>query len=127
LRQLGVSPKLIDKVILTHCHADHDAGTLQKILQEGRINLYTTQTIFQSFLRKSTDLTGITMDRILRLVSFFPVQIGKQMIIGGGTFLFNYTLHSIPTISIQASLYGKSMIYSSDTMNEPAYINSLYE
>ena len=26
----GVSPNLIDKIIITHCHADHDAGVLQK-------------------------------------------------------------------------------------------------
>ncbi len=32
--RLGVNPKLIDSVVLTHCHADHDAGTLQKIMQE---------------------------------------------------------------------------------------------
>ena len=58
LMRLGVNPKLIDSVILTHCHADHDAGTLQKIMQEGQVNLYTTATIFESFLRKASALTG---------------------------------------------------------------------
>ncbi len=127
LLQIGVSPKLIDKVILTHCHADHDAGILQKILQEGKINLYTTNTIFKSFMKKSAALTGIEEEMLKKLVNFFPVSIGEVMIIGGGKFNFNYTLHSIPTISIQASLHGKSMIYSSDTMNDPEYINKLYE
>lgn len=124
---LGVSPKLVDNVILTHCHADHDAGTLQKILQEGRVNIYTTNTIYRSFMKKSSALTGIDESQLTKLVNFFPVCIGKPMIIGGGKFHFNYTLHSIPTISIQASLYGKSMIYSSDTMNDPGYINQLFE
>jgi CRP-like cAMP-binding protein len=127
LLQLGVSPKLIDKVILTHCHADHDAGTLQKILQEGKVDLYTTSTIFRSFIKKSAALTGIEEEQLKKLVNFFPVPIGEMIIISGGKFNFNYTLHSIPTISIQASLYGKSMIYSSDTMNDPAYIEKLYE
>lgn len=127
LLSIGVSPKLIDNVILTHCHADHDAGTLQKILQDGKVNLYTTDTIFKSFIRKSEALTGIEESRLRQLVNFYPALIGKQMIIAGGRFIFNYTLHPIPTISIQASLLGKSMIYSSDTMNDPAYINKLFD
>lgn len=127
LLQIGVSPKLIDKVILTHCHADHDAGILQKILQEGKIDLYTTNTIFKSFMKKSASLTGIEEAMLKKLVNFFPVSIGETTIISGGKFNFNYTLHSIPTISIQASLHGKSMIYSSDAMNDPEYINKLYK
>jgi CRP-like cAMP-binding protein len=126
LLALGVGPKWIDSVILTHCHADHDAGTLQKILHEGKINLYTTNTIYNSFMKKAAALTGIEEHRLKRLVHFYPVCIGRPMIISGGRFNFNYTLHSIPTISIQASLSGKSMVYSSDTMNDPQYIEQLY-
>lgn len=127
LLRLGVNPKLIDNVILTHCHADHDAGTLQKILQEGKLNLYTTATIFNGFMRKSSALSGIEEKHIRKLIKFFPVTIGKSMKISGGEFQFNYTLHSIPTISIQVSLLGKSMIYSSDTINDPQYIDKIYQ
>ncbi|MBP7230541.1 MAG: cAMP/cGMP-dependent 3',5'-cyclic-AMP/GMP phosphodiesterase [Syntrophaceae bacterium] len=127
LLALGVSPKLIENVVLTHCHADHDAGTLQKILQEGTVNLYTTKTIYRSFMKKAEALTGIEESLLSGLVHFYPVFIGKPMIIDGGRFHFNYTLHSIPTISIQASLSGKSMVYSSDTMNDPQYIEQLYQ
>jgi CRP-like cAMP-binding protein len=127
LLRLGVSPKLIDKVILTHCHADHDAGTLQKILQEGKINLYTTPTIYHSFLKKSAALTSIRETNLRKMVTFFPVMIGKTMIIDEARFTFNYTLHSIPTIGIQASLYGKNMIYSSDTLNDPSLIEQLFQ
>ncbi len=126
LLRLGVSPKWIDKVILTHCHADHDAGTLQKILQEGKVDLYTTATIHDAFMRKSAALTGIDRKYLGKLVRFFPVQIGKTMIIDEGRFDFNYTLHSIPTISIQASHEGKSLVYSSDTMNDPQFISKLH-
>jgi len=37
LRRSNVNPKLINAIILTHCHADHDAGTFQKIIEEGKI------------------------------------------------------------------------------------------
>lgn len=127
LLKLGVSPKLIDNVILTHCHADHDSGTLQKILQEGKLNLYTTTTIYNSFMRKAAALTGIAEMHLRKMVKFYAVIIGQPMKISGAEFQFNYTLHSIPTISIQVSLLGKSMVYSSDTMNDPRYIHKLYE
>lgn len=125
LLRLGVSPKMVDSVILTHCHADHDAGTLQKLLLEGRLNIFTTRTIFQSFMRKSSSLTGIEEGRLQKIVQFFPVTIGKPININGGEFIFNYTLHSIPTIGIQVNAFSRSMVYSSDTLNDPGYIDRL--
>lgn len=32
LTDIGVPPNMLDKVILTHCHADHDSGIFQKLL-----------------------------------------------------------------------------------------------
>lgn len=52
LRENGIPSALIEAVVLTHCHADHDAGTFQKILTEGRVTLITTPTIMASFVRK---------------------------------------------------------------------------
>jgi CRP-like cAMP-binding protein/phosphoribosyl 1,2-cyclic phosphodiesterase len=127
LRQLGVNPKLIDSVILTHCHADHDAGTLQRIMQEGRIRLYTTPTIFESFLRKSAALTGIEESRLRQVIIFCPVRIGEPVNINGGEFCFAYTLHSIPTISIQIRFLGRGVIYSSDTMNDRGAIEQIHQ
>ena len=42
----------MDKVILTHCHSDHDSGLLRKIMQGEKIQLYTTKTINESYKRK---------------------------------------------------------------------------
>ena len=126
LISLGVNPKTTDSLILTHCHADHDSGTLQKIMQEGRIRLYTTLTIYNSFIRKSAALTGIDVDRLKSLIEFLPVTIGEPTNINGGDFIFNYNLHSIPTIRIEACYLGKSIVYSSDTMGDPDFINDLH-
>ena len=52
LSKLGIPPRAIRALILTHAHADHDAGTFQKIITEGVIDIMTTPTIMSSFLRK---------------------------------------------------------------------------
>ena len=52
LRAAGVQPRMVDAVVPTHCHADHDSGVFQKVLEEGRVSLYTTPTILGSFLRR---------------------------------------------------------------------------
>lgn len=127
LQQMGVNPKLIDSVVLTHCHADHDAGTLQKLLQEGKLNLYTTATVFSSFLRKSAALTGITEDLLQKLVNFSPVRVGEALKIKGGEFHFRYTLHSIPTVAFEVAFADKSLVYSSDTLNYPEQIQTLFQ
>ena len=93
----NVNPKFIDSIILTHCHADHDAGTLQKILEEGKINVYTTKTVIESFLNKYSSFTGVEGEYLLELFNFHRVFIGNPTYIHGGEFNFFYSLHSIPT------------------------------
>jgi len=51
LREFGVPPNIIDKIIITHCHADHDSGSFQKILLAQQIEIVTSPTIMASFLR----------------------------------------------------------------------------
>jgi CRP-like cAMP-binding protein/phosphoribosyl 1,2-cyclic phosphodiesterase len=127
LREQGVMPKLIDGVILTHCHADHDSGVLAKLLEEGRVRLYTTPTILNSFLRKYSALSGIPQDVLRRTFSFFPVTIGSPTAINGAELFFFYTLHSVPTIGFEAFYGGKSLAFSSDTLYDPDEIRKVCE
>jgi CRP-like cAMP-binding protein len=115
----NVSPKLIDTIILTHCHADHDAGTFQKILEEGKVSIYTTRTVMMSFLRKYSALTDSAPEYLLSLFEFRPVEVGRPVFIHGGRFMFFYTLHSIPTIGFRQEFQEKSITYSSDHNNDP--------
>lgn len=126
LREHGVNPKLIDSLILTHCHADHDSGTLQKILEEGRIKLYTTRTIAQSFIRKYRGLTGLDKKRFEGLFDFVPLTVGEPIRICGGEFWFHYTLHSVPAIGFELYCGGKSLVYTSDTLHHPPTIEEMY-
>ncbi len=123
----NVSPKFIDSVILTHCHADHDAGTFQKILEEKKITVYTTNTVLQSFLRKYSLLTDVSTDYLRKLFNFQPVTIGEPKFIHGARFDIFATLHSIPTIGFTVKFQDKSLTYSSDHNNDPELHAKLFK
>ncbi len=127
LESSNVNPKLIDSIILTHCHADHDAGTLQKILEEGKITVYSTKTVMRSFLKKYSSLTGEPVSYLIRLFDFRPVYIGKPVFMHGAQFDFYYTLHSIPTIGFTLNFQDQSFVYSSDHQADPAVQKKLLE
>ncbi|KKL59521.1 hypothetical protein LCGC14_2214510, partial [marine sediment metagenome] len=122
-----VNPKLIDSIILTHCHADHDAGTLQKILEEGKITIYSTKTVMTSFLKKYSSLTGEPVSYLIRLFNFHPIYLGKPVYMHGGEFIFFYTLHSIPTIGFTLKFQDQSFVYSSDHQGSPSVQRQLLE
>lgn len=125
LAEQGVSPRCIDAAILTHCHADHDGGLLQKALQAERIKVYSTRTVFESFLRKSEAITGLAARRFDAVLDFHPVRLRQPIHIAGGRFVFDYSLHSIPALRFQVWLAGRSMVYSGDTQNDPERIREL--
>ncbi len=123
----NVNPKLTDSIILTHCHADHDAGTFQKILQEKRVTIYTTETVMMSFLRKYSALSNMPITYLMRLFDFHPVRIGKPTFIHGGRFDMFYTLHSIPTIGFKMEFQDQTFVYSSDHNNDPGVHRELLD
>ena len=127
LRESNVNPKLINSVILTHTHADHDAGTFQKILEEDRIVIYSTETVMYSFMKKYHALTQIPVKELYSLFEFVPIVIGRPYIINGAEFNFNYALHSIPSLSFEFSYQDQSFIYSSDHLNDPEKFKKMYE
>jgi len=127
LRLYGIAPTLIREVILTHCHADHDAGAFQKILEEHRVTLMTTPVIYASFMRKYTAISGFPQEFLQRLFVFRPVIIGEKIPLHGGFLRFFYSLHSIPCVGLEAHYGGKSLVYSGDTLNHGPSIKKLFE
>jgi len=127
LRGYDVSNKQVESLILTHCHADHDAGTLQKIVHEGRVTLYTTPTILDNFVGKYAPLTGMTQEAFRGLFDHVPVLTGEPMFINGAEVTFRYSLHAIPCTGFEIYKGGKSLVYPSDTLNDPQSITKLYE
>eukprot|EP00924_Labyrinthula_sp_SR-Ha-C_P003810 snap_masked-scaffold_3-processed-gene-5.29-mRNA-1 protein AED:0.07 eAED:0.07 QI:0/0/0/1/1/1/3/0/1064 len=127
LEKSFIPPSLIEGVVVTHCHADHDAGTFQKILQEGKVTLMTTPTIVGCFLRKYSALSGLTVDFLKTVFKFKPVKIGQPLHFHGGKLSFFYTLHSIPCVGFEVFYGEKSIVFSADHMNDPAKIRQLHE
>ena len=125
LREQGVPARLVDGVILTHCHADHDSGTFQKLLEERRVHLYTTPTVLRSFLKKYAALSGLSEDVLRRTFSFTPVTVGAPVRAHGAELWFFYTLHSIPALGFEAFYGGKCLAFSGDTLYEPAVLRRL--
>jgi CRP-like cAMP-binding protein len=116
---------MIDGVILTHCHADHDAGTFQKILQEGRVALITTDTIYRSFLRKYSALSGFAPSFLERVLDHRLVRINDVTQIRGAEFRFFYSLHSIPCVGFEVTYGDKKIAFSGDHLNDVDKIHQL--
>ncbi len=127
MKAMDINPRLIDDCILTHCHADHDSGILQKLLEEKKINLYTTETVLESFVRKYQALTGLSHKSFMGLFHFHPVTVGVPIRINCGEFRFFYTLHSVPTMGFEVYFQGKSFVYSSDSLYDPPTVRKLYD
>ena len=125
LRSQGINPRSIEDIVLTHCHADHDSGTLQKVLQEGRVRLHTSPTILQSFTRKYRALTGLSQNQFLSLFDFYPVMLDESVNIAGGNFRFQYRFHPVPTLGFETFFRGKSFAYSCDTLWDPDVLQKL--
>lgn len=127
MKQHRIDARLIEDLILTHCHADHDSGTLQKVLEEGRIRIHTTETVMRSFVTKYATLIRITPQDFRALFEFVPLTIGARTTIAGARFRFRYTLHPIPTLGFDAEFEGGSLYYSCDTLYDPQQIARWHE
>jgi CRP-like cAMP-binding protein len=127
LAREGIPARLIDGVIVTHCHADHDAGTFQKILQEKRIMVMTTATVCNSFLRKYSALSDLPIDFLRSMFEFRAAVVGEPLTWHGAHIRFFYAFHSIPCVGFECSYGGKSFVYSADTFFDPAALGKLVD
>ncbi|KAG7350581.1 metallo-beta-lactamase superfamily protein [Nitzschia inconspicua] len=127
LEMEGIRPQTIIAIIITHCHADHDAGAFQKIVTGARVAIITTPTIYKSFIRKYSALSGLSSSLLRQSHRFRPAIIGQPLKMQGAVFHFTYTLHTIPCISFKVEWRGKSIVFTGDHMNIPERISALEE
>lgn len=125
LKELGVPPNMIEKIIISHCHADHDAGAFHKIIEASRIEFLSTPTILNSFLRKYSAGTGMKVNELKKLFHYRMVKVGHPTLICGARFVFSYAFHSIPSLRFEVSFKGKDFFFSSDTFYHPEKLAEL--
>lgn len=122
-----VDGRFVEDIVLTHCHADHDSGTLQKILQEGRCTIHTTPTVMNSFVNKYRSVTHLSGRQLRQLFDFRAVPVGQTVNIAGADFTFKYMLHPIPTLGFSMSYLQRTFAYSCDTLYDPQAIEKLHQ
>jgi glyoxylase-like metal-dependent hydrolase (beta-lactamase superfamily II) len=127
LEREGIRPRTIVGIILTHCHADHDAGAFQKVLTGSPVVVITTPTIYKSFIRKYAALSALSPALLRHSHRYKPAVIGQPLRFQGATFHFTYTLHTIPCVGFRVEWRGKSMVFTGDHFNSPPAIDKLQE
>ncbi|EGR34400.1 hypothetical protein IMG5_013180 [Ichthyophthirius multifiliis] len=127
LKSLGINHQLISGIIISHCHADHDAGTFHQIVAHGKIEVITTKTIMDSFLRKYSAISQISIVELNSLFAFRQVIIGTNMQMFGGCFSFFYSLHTIPSLGFEVKVQNKKIYFSSDTFYNPKVLFQFYQ
>ena len=128
LSKEGIRPRFIVGIILTHCHADHDAaGAFQKVLTGSPVVVITTPTIYKSFIRKYAALSALSPALLRHCHRHKPAIIGTPLRFQGAVFHFTYTLHSIPCVGLKVIWRGRSMVFTGDHFNSPPAIDRLQE
>lgn len=125
LEREGIRPQTIIAIVITHCHADHDAGAFQKVLTGSRVAIITTPSIYKSFIRKYAALSGLCPGLLRRSHRFRAAIIGQPLRFQGATFHFNFTLHTIPCIALKVEWRGRSVIFTGDHLNLPPLLEQL--
>jgi glyoxylase-like metal-dependent hydrolase (beta-lactamase superfamily II) len=127
LEREGIRPRTIVGIILTHCHADHDAGAFQKVLTGSPVVVITTPTIYKSFIRKYAALASLSPALLRHSHRHKPAVIGEPLRFQGATFNFFYSLHTIPCVGFKVEWRGRSMVFTGDHLNSPPAIDKLQE
>ena len=127
LEREGIRPRTIVGIILTHCHADHDAGAFQKVLTGSPVVVITTPTIYKSFIRKYAALASLSPALLRHSHRHKPAMIGQPLRFQGATFHFFYSLHTIPCVGFRVEWRGRSMVFTGDHFNDPPAIDKLQE
>jgi len=125
LEKEGIRPRTIVAIILTHCHADHDAGAFQKVLTGSPVVVITTPTIYKSFIRKYAALSALSPAILRHSHRHKAAIIGEPLRFQGANFYFIYTLHTVPCIGFRVEWRGRSMVFTGDHFNSPSDIYKL--
>ncbi len=122
LAHLGLSPRQLELIVISHLHEDHIAGLPELILMGSqRAQLVTAQPIYRSLLRVLGAMLDIAPEEAATLFDFFPLDPGQPIELRGHRFEAIYAVHSIPTIAVRADGVG----YSGDMRYDEEWLDHL--
>jgi CRP-like cAMP-binding protein len=130
LDRLGVAPVDVPYVYLTHVHADHDGGLLEKLLSGRRTTVIASDVVYRSLLEKMRLITGHDVERrgLVRHVAANPGQPTVIELVGESVRIdTRWNFHPIPTNGFKLSVGGRTFGYSGDTQFDPARLAMLHE
>ncbi len=127
LRDMNIPENLIQKIIISHCHADHDSGAFHKLIEGTQVEFLSTPTVINSFLRKYSCISNMKIQTLKKLCSIRYVKVGHSCMILGARFKFSYAFHSIPTLRFEVEFQGKKFFFSGDTFYHPEKLKEIYE
>src|SRR5215471_18602375 len=129
LDQIGVAPQDVPYVFLTHIHADHDAGLVEKLMSGSQTRVIASDPVFHAFIEKARLVTGRDFERegLVRHVAANPGRRVRIEVAGEVAHLdTRWNLHPIPTNGFRLTFGGRTLGYSGDTQYDPAMLENLW-
>ena len=124
LGNLGLSPRQISEVVLSHLHEDHLAGLPELLLMgDHRIRLLTSEVIYQSLLRVLSAMLNLSAEDVAALFDYYPLNPGQPLELDGRTFEAIYAIHTIPTLAVRVS----GLYYSGDMRYDEQWFDQLVQ
>ena len=128
LDQIGVAPADVLYVFLTHVHADHDGGLVEKLVSGSPTRVIASDPVFRAFVEKARLLTGRDFEEE-RLVTHISANPGNRVRIEVAAdyaeLETRWNLHPIPTNGFKLTFGGRTFGYSGDTQYDPATLEDL--
>ena len=112
-------------VFLTHVHADHDGGLIEKLLSGSRTTVIASDPVFRALAEKAQLVTGHDFERegLVRHVSANPDSRVRIEVAGEFAELeTRWNMHPIPTNGLKVTVGGRTFGYSGDTQYDPAML-----
>jgi len=128
LDRIGVAPVDIPYVFLTHVHADHDGGLIEKLLSGRRTTVVASDVVFRAFVEKARLITGHTFEseRLVRHLSANPGHPVWISLAGERVMIeTRWNLHPIPTNGFRLRCGDRTFGYSGDTKYDPQLLAEL--
>lgn len=124
LGNLGLSPRQISEVVLSHLHEDHLAGLPELLLMgDQRIRLLTCDVIYHSLLRVLSAMLNLSAEDVAALFDYCPLNPGQPLELDGRVFESIYAIHTIPTIAVRVS----GLYYSGDMRYDEQWFDQLVQ